>query len=340
MHMGLTAKLLRGSWRALALVMLAAALTNCGEGGGAPPPLSISNNAPLPTPPTNYVPPPGSIYLGAYVNPSQQPDPPPTLIAGLEQQIGRRFALGLHYYGFYQNFPGPDDYDDVANGRIPVDSWNCTPSNATIAAGNADQAIKARADAIKAFGHVIFLRYMYEMELASTTRWRPFCYDPNTDLPNGVFSPQYFIAAWKRIRAIFAQEGATNVIWLWNPAGEKNLGEYYPGASEVDWVGLDRYDTGDLTPTDTFSAAYSLLQGLGKPIMIGETGAQLASQNEFFTDLPSTLSTQFPLVKAVNYFDSSRKDNYFAGYSWVLDPATMSAFTTMANSPYMTAYEP
>jgi hypothetical protein len=108
----------------------------------------------------------------------------------------------------------------------------------------------------------------------------------------------------------------------------------------VDWVGFDRYDTGDLTPFDTYSAAYALLKTIGKPIMIGETGAQSVAQSQFFSKLPSTLSTDFKLVKAINYFDSSRKDNYFAGYSWVLDPSNMSAFATMANDPYMSGFEP
>jgi hypothetical protein len=323
-------------WRLFVLGTAVVALAHCGEGGtpatDLPQPGATSTSPSL-------VPPTGSIYLGAYVNPSQTPDPPMSLVEGVEQQIGRRFALSLHYYGFYQNFPGPDEINDAAYGRIPVESWDCTPSNAAIAAGNADQAIRTRAVALKAYGHPVFLRYMYEMELASTTRWRPECYDPATDLPNGVFSPQNFIAAWDHIRKIFAEEGVTNVVWLWNPAGNRNLGQYYPGDAEVDWTGMDRYDTGNVSDEDTFADAYQLLAGIGKPIMIGETGAQTSYQNIFYSTLPSTLQADFPLVKGVDFFDSSRKDNYFAGYSWVIAPSSLSAFTTMANSQYFSAYQ-
>lgn len=316
-------------------------LAQCGEGGtqrssGSIPAGSAAPGATSPS----LTPPPGSIYLGAYVNPSQVPNPPPSLIAGVEQQIGRRFATSLHYYGFYQAFPGPGEAADVANGRIPVISWDCTPSNAAIAAGDADNWIRSRADAVKAFGTPVFLRYMYEMELPSTPRWRPECYDANTDLAGGVFSPQNFIAAWDRIRSIFAQEGVTNVVWLWNPAGEKNLGAYYPGATEVDWVGMDRYDTGDVDVNDTFSASYKLLKGINKPIMVGETGAQESEQDAFFGELPQTLRTSFPLIAGINYFDSARKDNYFGVYVWALADSSIPAFTTMANDPYMSGFQP
>jgi Glycosyl hydrolase family 26 len=332
-------KALSNIWRALALGALAlVTLTHCGE-GGTPSSSIVISGGPTPTP-LLLTPPPSVMYLGAYVNPSQEPDPPPTLIAGLETQIGRRFALSLHYYGFYQAFPGPDEIADAAAGRIPVESWNCTPSNAAIVAGDADHWIRSVADAVKAFGYPVFIRYMYEMELPSTSRWRPECWDPKTDLPNGQFSPQEFIGAWDHIRAIFAQEGVGNVIWLWNPAGNKDLGEYYPGANEVDWTGMDRYDTGNVSVQDTYLAAYQLLRPIGKPIMIGETGAQLAEQPAFFQEMPSTLQQDFPLIRGIDFFDSSRKDNYYVGYSWVIEPSTLADFAAMAATPYFQGYQP
>lgn len=313
-----------------------AVLTCCGTGG------SKSGTIPAPggggsTPvPLLLTPPPGSIYLGVFVNPSQTPSPPPSLLAGFEQSIGRRMGISTHYYGFYDSFPGAYEIDDEANGRIPVDSWDCTPSNAAVAAGRDDNAIRAKADAIRAFGHPIFLRYMWEMNLPATPTFRNVCYDPVNDLPNGVFSPQNYIAAWDRIRMIFAQENVTNVVWVWNPSGAKNPLAYYPGASETDWVGFDRYDDGNVSVDQTYAQPYAWLVPLGKPIMIGETGATQTQQPQFFSEAATTLKNNFPLVKAYMYFDSANL-NFANSYSWVISPPNVPLFGQMAADPYFSA---
>jgi hypothetical protein len=248
-------------------------------------------------------------------------------------------ALATHYYGFYEPFPGTAEADDVANGRIPVDSWDCEPPNAAVAAGRDDAAIRRVADNIKAFGHPIFLRYMWEMNLPATATFRAACYDASTDLANGVFSPQEYVAAWDRIRAIFGQEGVSNVVWVWNASGSKNPLPYYPGDSEVDWVGFDRYDDGNVSFYSTYSLPYSWLQPLGKPIMIGETGATQQIQSTFFASAPSMLAKSFPLIKSYIYFDSMNP-NFAGSYSWVIPQQNLDAFAAMAKDPYFSATQP
>lgn len=316
------------------------ALASCGTGGSGPSaPLNVGGGGPTPAP-LNLTPPNGQIYLGVYVNPLSVHLPPPSLQSGFEQQVGRRMAISLHYYGFYDQFPGAYETDDVANGRIPVDSWDCQLPNAAVAAGKADGAIKSHADAIKAFGHPIFLRYMWEMNVPATKTYRSICYDPATDLPNGIFSPPNYVAAWDRIRAIFAQEGVTNVVWLWNPDGDRNPAAYYPGDSEVDWTGFDYYDLANVPPAQTYAQAYKFFAPYDKPIMVGETGAQPAMQSTFFPALASTLETQFPLIKAYDYFDSANKVKTIQQVSWVIGDSEIPAFAAFANDPYMSAFQP
>ncbi len=322
----------------LAAAALCAGLTlaSCGEG-------STSRSAPLtglpsalPSPASLLVPTSGSIYLGVFVNPSQEPSPPPTLLSNFEQAAGRRMALSTHYYGFFAPFPGPNEISDEANGRIPVESCDCQLPNAEVAAGKVDSTIRARADALKAFGYPVFVRYMWEMNLPSSPAFRQICYDPATDLPNGQFSPEEFIAAWDRIRAIFAQEGATNVVWVWNPSGGTNPLAYYPGPSETDWVGFDRYDIGNLSMVSTFKQPYAWLSVLNKPIMVGETGATLQEQPQYFANASATLQSDFPDIKAFVYFDSANP-NYAGPFNWAITSTTFSAFVAMANQPYFSA---
>jgi hypothetical protein len=333
---------MRATWvRSLVLAtatVAALALSACGEGSALSRTGGVPGTSPSSTPaPLLLLPPSGSIYLGAYVNPTNITPAPVTEIATLEASIGRTFALDTHYYGFYDSFPGAYEAYDAANGRIPVDSWDCGPSNAAIASGAQDSTIRARAEAIKAYGKPIFLRYMWEMNLPSNKFFRTACYDPATDLPNGQFSPQEYIAAWDHIRAIFAQEGVGNVIWLWNPDGSNNPASYYPGASEVDWVGFDLYDTVNVGFAQTYQQAYTWLSVYGKPIMVGETGATATEQPAFFAAAASTLQQQFPDIKGYIYFDSL---NPAFVNSWVISPSAIPDFAAMAKSAYLSAVAP
>jgi hypothetical protein len=324
----------------LVAAFLALALSACGEGGGLPssPPTTNQPSGGATSAPANLlIPPKGSIYLGGYIDPEGVAPQQISDLTAFESAIGRHLALSTHYYAFYQAFPGAYETNDVENGRIPIDSWDCQPANASIAAGNQDTALRARADAIKAFGYPIFLRYMWEMNIPANQYFRSTCYDPATDLPNGQFSPQEYIAAWNHIRAIFAQEGVTNVIWLWNPSGTTDAATYYPGSNEVDWIGVDRYDTTDVSFGQTYQLAYGWLAPYGKPILVGETGADATTQPAFFAAAAATLRASYPLIKAYVYFDSADSN---AVNSWVIPDSNIPFFAAMAQQPYMSAMAP
>jgi hypothetical protein len=308
-------------------------------GGGASPAVTtpgVPAQAATPTPtPAGIVPAAGTIYLGAFVNTGGPGAATPAMLAAFEQQVGRKMVLSMHYSSWTGAFPGADEADDAANGRIPVISWNCGLSNAQVAAGADDATIASHADAVKAYGGIVFIRYMWEMNLPDTANGRTQCYDPSTDAPSGVFSPTEFIAAWQHIRTIFARHGATNVIWLWNPSGGSNVDPttYYPGASSVDWVGIDQYDRADVPFAQAFPL-YATLAPYGKPMLIAETGANPDNQGAFFAGAVAALTTQFPLVKGLMYFDSAGQ------IDWHLTPAGISAFAAMGQDPYLSAIHP
>lgn len=329
---------MNGSKVAFLLLALLALAAGCGEGGSSGtaqsvPPILQSSNTPAPL---LLTPPAGSIYLGIYVNPSNVPSPPPSLIAGVESQIGRHFALSMHYHGFFDSFPGSDELADIANGRIPFESWDCDSSNAQVASGDEDGVIRTLADTIKAFSYPIFLRYEWEMNLQVSPTFHAQCYDKNTDLPDGFFSPSEYILAWRRIRMIFAQEGVGNVVWVWNPSGANNASGYYPGAGEVDWVGFDYYDTANISAVQTYTQAYKWLSVYNKPILIGETAATVPEQPSYFLTLAQVLKSDFPLISAYSYYDAVNK-RYGANYTWALSPSTIGDFTTFATDPYVSA---
>ncbi len=283
------------------------------------------------------VPPTGTTYLGAYVNPDGS-GATPAQTATFESQIGRTLAYNMHFYGFEQNFPGADEADDVAHGRVPLIAWNCGDSDARLAAGYDDAKIIKRAQAIKAFGSPIFLRWFWEMNLSDTNNApRTQCYSPTTDLPDGYFSPLQYIKAWNHIRAVFKAQGVTNVVWLWCVANAHGgPAQYYPGDSAVDWVGMDDYDTNDVSLQSTFFIqAEELSQFQEKPFMVTETGAHASAQTLFLTGAANELQADYPWARAVGYLDSLGSFQ-----NWVLTPSGLAAFATFAQAPYMSAMPP
>jgi len=282
------------------------------------------------------VPPAGTTYLGAFVD-FAGGGPTPAQTAEFETQIGRTLAYNMHFYGWQGAFPGANEADDVAHGRIPVIAWNCGDTDARVAAGDDDAKIIARAKAVKAFGSPVMIRWFWEMNLNDTNNApRKQCYDPASDLPGGYFAPGPYISAWNHIRAVFASQGVTNAVWLWCVANAHGgPAQYYPGDGAVDWVGMDDYDTTDVSLQNTVSIlAEELSQFQEKPLMITETGAHAANQVSFLTGAANVLQTNFPWVRGIGYLDST--GNF---QTWTLSTAGLSAFTTFAQSPYMSAME-
>ncbi|HEV2592426.1 MAG TPA: glycosyl hydrolase, partial [Gaiellaceae bacterium] len=114
---------------------------------------------------------------------------------------------------------------------------------------------------------------------------------------------------------IFRDAGATNVTWIWSPNvvgyTVRDPLAYYPGNDWVDWVGMDGYNDGRpwITFTQTFSATYARLVGLGKPMLVAETasteGASTAAKADWIRAIAPAVQSM-PAIKAVIWFDLNR----------------------------------
>src|SRR5207247_1186389 len=60
-------------------------------------------------------------------------------------------------------------------------------------------------------------------------------WQPSSAVANGG-SPQDAPHAWQHIRAIFRQEGARNVAWIWGPADPAHDEEFAPPRATIDAV--------------------------------------------------------------------------------------------------------
>ena len=261
-------------------------------------------------------------YLGAWLHPTA---PTSGQSAFAEQQAtvgsvlaatGRPLAL-LHVYARWSR-PAPvsELRAVVGDGSVPILDWGCGPDVSTLASGGDDTTITAYADALKGFEGPVFLRWCWEMNLVG--------------LHPQVGGPAAFVSAWDHIRTLFREAGASNVSFVWCPGlTGVDPAPYFPGATEVDWIGVDGYSR---TPGETFGSLFSTFvhtwQGEGKPLMVAETGAAGSAQPSYIDSIGAD-APGLPAVKAVAYFDAPGPAE-----AWQFTPAGLLAFGRLAASPY------
>jgi len=248
----------------------------------------------------------------------------------LEEAAGRTLDIGHSFYPFTEPFPSWREEWHLDRGRIPMISWNGTSTEA-INDGVHDRLIADRADAVRAIGRPVFLRWFWEMDG-----------DKKADIAG---DPAAYVAAWKRIHGIFTERGAVNAAWVWCPnatAFDVDAAEqWYPGDAYVDWVCADGYNWPPGRPAaqwetlaEIFAAFHDWGTARGKPMMIAETGVQERDRGEkaeWLADVPRQLRDDLPGVRAFVYFDSDTI------HPWWLDstPRSLDAFRGLAQDPHL-----
>lgn len=254
-------------------------------------------------------------------------------IAQTDQEIGRKPAVHLTYYDFAGDdwVDSPVNTSDFADGRIPL--VNVEPNNVNfddIVNGTYDDLLTQRADEAKALGKQFFVDFAAEM---------------NGDEGWGDHDPAKYIAAWRHIHDIFVARGATNVVWAWCPNNEDAEGSppamnYYPGDQYVDWTGIDGYNWGTSDPDfawqtfrDVFADMYPQLAAKGKPVIIAEMASDEAggSKADWIDDIVPTLKNDYPLIKAIVWFDVDKERHWQINSS----ASALAAYQKMAKDAYL-----
>ncbi len=242
---------------------------------------------------------------------------------------GRAPAIVMWYQAWSEPLYYSSQMPDVlSRGATPMITWD--PANGSggiplrdIASGAWDSYIDQSAEAARAVGQPIYIRFAHEMNLSSSP-WGP---------GNGGNTASDFVAAWQHVVTRFRADGATNVQWVWSPnvycGGSCPFTAFYPGDAYVDWVALDGYNYGPvdgvpwMSLSDIFGPSYDLLTGLTqKPVMIAETGSTESGgdkaawiESAFLQELP----TRMPRVRAVIWFDRVKETD------WRVDSSAASA---------------
>ncbi len=307
---------------AAAAVATITVLTQTGAFASQPPPTRKAPTAKAST--TALVPASGALLGHYYGNGT---------IAQTDQRIGRKPAVHLTYY----DFKGDDwirssvNASDFASGRIPLVNVEPNDVNFTdIVNGKYDTMLKKRADDAKALGKQFFVDFAAEM---------------NGDEGWGGHQPATYIAAWRHLHDIFVARGATNVVWVWCPNNEDSPDsppalKYYPGDQYVDWTGIDGYNWGTSDPDfewqsfkDVFAGLYPQLAAKGKPIIIAEMASDEVggSKATWIDNIVPTLKNNYPLIKAIVWFDVNKERHWQINSS----SSALTAYQKLAQNPYL-----
>jgi Glycosyl hydrolase family 26 len=187
-----------------------------------------------------------------------------------------------------------------------------------VAKGRYDKSLKALVAQLTHVRKGAVLRPMPEMN----TPWYAWSGPVNRN------SPAQYVAAWKRVRhAVRAAHGGSHVALLWGPyvqsipaTGANQLGNYVPGAGQVDLVGVSGYNfgaSGGLSWTDPgalFSTAYSLIEAMAaKPFWIAETGSTATGGDKagWIRTLASLRLGSMPRLAGVIWYDVRDPDGDF-----------------------------
>lgn len=136
-----------------------------------------------------------------------------------------------------------------------------------IVAGGYDDYLRSFASTVRGFGQRVIMSFAPEMN-GTWDSWGA-----------GHTAPSVWIAAWRHVVDVFRAAGASNVTWLWTVNSvngvDTPLRLWWPGASYVNWVGIDGYY---FQPADTFRSVFGttlseLHTFTAAPVLIAETAA-------------------------------------------------------------------
>jgi len=286
------------------IAVITAVLYNNSAGKGFADPAALpSDAAPLR---------PGS-YIGVYV-----PGVPQSY-AGVKDfttMTGVRPGVVVYYSGWGEPFQAQFAAVAANHHAVPLVQIDPTGVSLTaIASGRYDAYLSSYAAAVKAFGRRVILSFGHEMNGS----WYSWGYNHT--------SPEVFVAAWRHIVTLFRARGARNVTWLWTVniiqcrCHILPLARWWPGASYVNWVGIDGYyhkKSWEFAPLfgPTIKAVRSLTLD---PILISETAAPAASQAAKIPDLFAGIRA-YGLLGFV-WFDANRHQDWR-----ISSPAASAAF--------------
>ncbi len=238
-----------------------------------------------------------------------------------EHSTGAQINVALYYNGWGEKFQATFAKQAYAHGsELLID---LDPSGhkdvQQIASGQGNTFLRTYARAVRSFGHPVILSFGHEMN-GTWYSWGA-----------GHITPAEFVAAWRQVVRVFRAAGASNVTWMWTVtstnAASAMLRQWWPGASYVNWVGIDGYY---YRPTDTFTSVFGktisqVRKFSSDPILISETAVGPIAGPGKIAELFNGIRREH-LLGLVWFDQAQQKGIYHQDWRLEDDPAMLAAF--------------
>lgn len=287
-------------------------------------------------------------WWGAYVNADNYGGDNAQALAAFEGGAERQIDIVHRYHTWNDVFPDSAEASAAAHGRILYLSWQSQTDGETgkqgvpwrgIADGRYDAVIDKVAQRLKEFKKKVFLDF-----------------DQEPDGREYAGKDVDFARAYRHIHDRFAENGVTNVVWVWTVSGWEGVfsryADLYPGNNYVDWIGYEPYnwyvchDIAWQMPMDTFRTFYDWVQTTAhrdKPIMVAEYATfegkpgSPQTKGDWMRSVPAALKA-LPKIKAAVYFNN----NYAGCLRASIDTSADSTrgFADAGHDPYVNQPHP
>lgn len=169
----------------------------------------------------------------------------------------------------------------------------------------------------------------------------------------GVGNATDYLAMYSHVRAVFARENVTNVVWSWNTfnrpkvakggqPGSKMWDEWYPGDESVDWVGINAFSGGQGENFTSISELYANFYDWVKdkdvlPFFHAFGTAEKPDDTEWkakwVEELPQLVGPggMYPKVRAAAWYTGAWNDIQSS-------PKSASAFARTSHNPVFNAF--
>lgn len=302
--------------RVLLAAALLAALTGCSLASHAAYPPTMATSSPA-APPARHTLPKGP-FLGVYVTGVPSSYAPVTSFA---RAADARPNLVIVFSGWKEPFRSTFVQTAYQHGTTTIVQMNpAGVSLQSIVAGKSDTYLRSYARSVASFGHPVIMSFGHEMN-GSWYQWGA-----------GHVKPATFVAAWRHVVQVFRSQGADNAVWMWTVnsmnATRSPLSQWWPGASWVDWVGIDGYYYFSTDSFETvFGTTISALRRFTKaPVLLSETAVGISSERE------DQITGMFQAVRddhllGLVWFDQARHDPpYHQDWRLEDDPEALRTF--------------
>lgn len=193
--------------------------------------------------------------------------------------------------------------------------------------GMYDKPINEMVSIITKTDKKIYLRWLHEMEI------------PITRYPWQSQDPVMYIKAYRYFVNLVRQKNATNIFYVWGPAGDRGSMEFWPGSDVVDFISMAIYGLPDKNITDhkkqesfntIFNRKYNRLRFAGKPLFItefGVKGPEDYKQNWMKAAAESIIKNKEIIgINYFNYADSPKTWGDIEAPDWSITTETFEGF--------------